>query len=66
MNEEEARKKALEARDLYNLGRINFKQAEEMMAEYREIFNARAVEIAKKYGQKPQKFSVKMYIKYGK
>lgn len=66
MNESEARRKALEARDLYNLGRINFKQAEEMMAEYREIFNARAAEIAKKYGQKPQKFSVKMFIKYGR
>jgi hypothetical protein len=63
---EKARLKALEARDLYNTGQINFKQAEEMMTEYREIFNKKAAEIAKKYGQKPTKFSVKMFIKYGK
>ena len=65
-NFEKARLKALEARDMYNTGQINFKQAEEMMAEYREIFNQRSAEIAKKYGQKPQKFSVKMFIRYGK
>lgn len=63
---EKARLKALEARDLYNTGQINFKQAEEMMADYREVFNKKATEIAEKYGQKSTKFSVKMFIRYGR
>lgn len=69
MNKEEfqkAREKALDARNQYNMGVINFKEAEEMMQDYRKIFNERAAELAKKYNQKPQKFSVKMFIKYGK
>ena len=37
-----------------------------MMSEYKEIFNQKSAEIAKKYNQKPQKFSVKMFIRYGK
>lgn len=68
MNDEKfyrAKEKALMARHLYNTGQITFKEAEEMMIEYRDLFNKRSAEIAKKYGQKPQKFSVKMFIRYG-
>lgn len=61
-----AKEKALQARDLYNIGQINLKEAEEMMQDYRHFFNERAAEMAKKYNQKPQKFSLKMFIKYGR
>jgi polyhydroxyalkanoate synthesis regulator phasin len=63
---EKAKEKALHARYLYNTGQINFKEAEEMMQDYRKLFNERSAEIAKKYNQKLQKFSVKMFIKYGR
>lgn len=67
-NEQEklAHEKALEARDLYNTGQINFKEAEDMMQDFRNVFNERSAELAVKYNQKPQKFSAKMFIKYGR
>ena len=61
-----AKLKALEAKYLYNTGQINFKEAEEMMEDYKKEFNARAKELAEKYNQKPQRFSAKMFIKYGR
>jgi len=61
-----AREKALRARHLYNIGAISFKEAEEMMEDYKRIFNLISAEIAAKYGQKPKKFSAKMFIKYGR
>lgn len=61
-----AKEKALRARFLYNTGQINFKEAEEMMEDFKQIFNKRSAEIAKKYNQKPKKFSVKMFIRYGR
>lgn len=63
---EKAKEKALRARFLYNTGQITFKEAEEMMEDFKQIFNKRSAEIAKKYNQKPQKFSVKMFIRYGR
>lgn len=62
----QAKEKALRARDLYNTGQINFGEAEEMMQDFRVIFNKRSAEIAKKYNLRPQKFSVKMFIRYGR
>ncbi|CAM3889281.1 hypothetical protein COLU111180_12705 [Cohnella lubricantis] len=61
-----ARAKALQARDLYNTGAISFKEAEDMMQEFRILFNQYAAEKAEKFGVRPQKFSVKMFIKYGR
>jgi len=61
-----AREKAVQARHLYNTGAISFKEAEEMMQEFRELFNQYATEKAEKFGVKPQRFSVKMFIKYGR
>ena len=66
MSFDEVKAKALRARDLYNTGQINFGEAEELMQEFRVVFNAYAAEKATKYGVKPQKFSVKMFIKYGR
>lgn len=49
--------KAMEIKKLYNTGCIDRKEAKKQLEEYEEFYNKKAKEIAKKYNQKPSKFS---------
>jgi len=55
--------KALEVRALYNRGQITRKEAKELIKDYEDYFNQRAVELAKKYSQKPVKFSFNSFMR---
>lgn len=59
----ELREQAERTRFLYRTGEISKKEAKEMIKEYEDLFNAKAKEIAKKYNQKPRKFSFEAYMR---
>lgn len=57
------REKAFEARILYNKGVITRKEAEEMIAPYKEVFNKKSRELAEKYHVRPQRFSMAAFLR---
>lgn len=60
MNEKE---KAFEARILYNMGAITRKEAEQMIAPYKAVFNKKSKELAEKYHVRPQRFSIAAFLR---
>lgn len=57
------RQKALEAKYLYNAGVITREEAAEMIEPYKNLFNQKSKELAKKYGMKPKKFSLAAFLR---
>lgn len=55
--EKELYRKAIETKGLYLTGNITRKEAKLQLKEYEEFFNKKSIELAKKYNQKPVKFS---------
>lgn len=51
------------AKRLYYSGEINRKAATIAIEPYAEAFNKKAAEIAGKYNQKPQRFSITAYLR---
>lgn len=51
------------ARMLYRLGAITREEAAERITPYADAFNTKSKEIAKKYGQKPGRFSLAAYLR---
>ena len=54
---------AEEARRLYIVGEITRQEAIRAITPYAEAFNKKAGEIAGKYNQRPQRFSVTSYLR---
>lgn len=65
-NLKELKGQALEARYLYNTGKITYKEVEEMIKPYKKAFDEKAREIAEKYNQKPKKLKISDFIKFGR
>lgn len=63
MGKEEIKEMAFQARTLYQIGVISRKEAKEKIEPYIEIFNLKAVEIAKKYNLKPKKISFAGFVR---
>ena len=63
MGNKELYNKAIETKILYNTGKITRKEAKEMIKDYEEYFNQKSIEIAKKYNQKPTKFSFNSFMR---
>ena len=55
--------KAKMAADMYKTGQITREAAIEAIKPYAEVFNAKSAEIAKKYNQKPKKFSIAGFLR---
>lgn len=55
---------ALEIKALYRTGEIDLKETKDKLKNYEKFFNEKSVELAKKYGVKPKKFSVKSFLNY--
>lgn len=55
--------KAIETKRNYNLGVISRKEAKEQLKEYEEFFNEKSKQLAKKYNQKPMKFSFNSFMR---
>lgn len=64
MAAEETKKKAQEIKEQYLRGEITRGEAKELLKDYIEYFNKRAVEIAEKYNQKPKKFSLGEFLRF--
>lgn len=56
-------KQALEIKYLYNTGKITRSEAKNKLKEYEKYFNNKSIEIAKKYNQKPIKFSFNSFMR---
>lgn len=54
---------ALNIKTLYKIGTISREEAKERIKPYADRFNKKSVEIAKKYGQKPQLFSFASFMR---
>lgn len=59
----ELKTKADQTRALYMAGETTYEQAVEAVTEYINFCNERAVAIAKEFGMKPKKMSVKAYMR---
>jgi len=55
--------KAKMAADMYKTGQITREAAIERIKPYADAFNAKSAEIAKKYNQKPKKFSMAGFLR---
>lgn len=51
------------ARMMYRLGAITREEAAERIKPYADAFNAKSKEIAKKYNQRPSRFSLAAYLR---
>ncbi|MBR3747581.1 MAG: hypothetical protein IKN27_11545 [Selenomonadaceae bacterium] len=60
---EEIKIVAFEARALYKIGAITRSEARKKIDPYIEIFNSKAVEIARKYNMKPKKISFAGFLR---
>ena len=63
MGNKELYNKAIETKRLYNTGVITRKEAKEMIKYYEEYYNQKSIEIAKKYNQRPSKFSFNSFMR---
>lgn len=63
MGNRELYEKALSIKRLYNAGVITRKEAKEKIKEYETYYNQRSIEIAKKYNQRPNKFSFNSFMR---
>jgi len=64
MNEvEKIKVQAMETRELYLAGAIDYKEAQKRLKPYRDWYNQRSAEIAAKYGQKPKRFNFGEFMK---
>lgn len=63
MVNKELYEKALKIKMLYNTGVITRKEAKEEIKEYEDYYNQRSIEIAKKYNQRPIKFSFNSFMR---
>lgn len=60
---EELRRKAIEAKYLYNVGEIEYGDMLKHAQAYIDHCNEAAVRIAKEFGAKPKKMSVKSFLR---
>lgn len=54
---------AVKVKKLYNSGIITRKEAKEKLTEYESYYNNKSLELAKKYNQKPVKFSFNSFMR---
>lgn len=59
----ELKNKAFETRILYRNGKISIEEAKKELKEYEKHFNEKSIELAKKYNQKPKKFSFNSFMR---
>lgn len=59
----EKREKAEYYRALYRSGTITREEAKENIMPYLDLVNKKAIEIAKKYNQKPKKVNFSSYVR---
>ena len=59
----ELRNQAESAKYLYQVNEITREEAENMILPYAKAFNQKSEELAKKYHQRPQKFSLAAYLR---
>jgi hypothetical protein len=62
-NTDELRMEAEQARAEYRKGLISREEAKKRIDPFRVAFEAKAKELAKKYGVRPQKFSLTAYLR---
>lgn len=63
MEIKELQARAEKAKAMYRIGQITREEASEEITPYLEAFNAKSIEIAKKYTQKPKKISLLTYLR---
>lgn len=61
--ENEIRANAEKARDEYRMGLISLDEAKKMIKPYKEMFDIKSRELAKKYGVKPRYLSYVSYLR---
>ena len=54
---------ALQTKALYRSGKISREEAKEQIKPYEDFYNAKVVEIAKKYKRKPMKFNFASFMR---
>ncbi len=60
---DELRMQAEQARAEYRRGMITREEAKQRIEPFRIAFEAKSKELAKKYGRRPQKFSLTAYLR---
>ena len=55
--------KAQEIRVLYRCGEISRDEAKKLIKPYADYFNAKSIELAKKYNQRPKKFNFNAFMR---
>lgn len=55
--------KAQEIKVLYKCGKISRDEAKAMIKPYADYFNAKSIELAKKYNQRPKKFNFTAFMR---
>lgn len=61
---EEIRRRAFEVRRQYRAGLISYEEAAKELEEYRQLFDAKAEELARKYGVPKQKFKASHFLNF--
>lgn len=63
MANSELYEEALTIRTLYRTGQITREKAKSMIKDYEDYYNAKSIELAKKYNQKATKFSFNNFMR---
>lgn len=65
MDKDALKARAIDVRDKWLAGEITYGEAKVQLKEFIDTYNCISEEIASKYGQKPKKFRVGDFLKYG-